>query len=201
MSRERSGDYGAMPGVSQPMSVTAMAGLDSQSDREFETIFAAHYERVVCVVARLVGDRVRAEDIANEVFWKLYQQPRSSALWGNVGAWLLKAAVHAGIDALRASGRRKRYENAASLEAQDQSAGHAGPLDDLVRAQECERVRRVLSGMKPAQAQLLLMRAGGATYKDLADALNVAASGVGTLLNRAEKEFRNRYLKIAGEEN
>ena len=70
----------------------------------------------------------------------------------------------------------------------------------MLRQEDRESVRRVLSGMKPAQAQILLMRAGGSSYKELADALNVAVGGIGTLLNRAESEFRKRYLKLTGKE-
>jgi DNA-directed RNA polymerase specialized sigma24 family protein len=34
------------------------------------------------------------------------------------------------------------------------------------------------------------------SYKELADALNVKMTSIGTLLNRAEEEFRNRYLAL-----
>ena len=72
----------------------------------------------------------------------------------------------------------------------------SGPLHDLLRDEEATRVRAVLQSMKPAQAQLLLMRASGASYKELSETLEVAIGGVGTLLNRAETEFRKRYLKL-----
>jgi DNA-directed RNA polymerase specialized sigma24 family protein len=57
-------------------------------------------------------------------------------------------------------------------------------------------VRAVLAAMKPAQAQLLILRASGLSYKELAEALDVKMSGIGTMLNRAEEEFRNRYLAL-----
>jgi DNA-directed RNA polymerase specialized sigma24 family protein len=34
------------------------------------------------------------------------------------------------------------------------------------------------------------------SYKELAEALDVKMSGIGTMLNRAEEEFRNRYLAL-----
>jgi RNA polymerase sigma-70 factor (ECF subfamily) len=57
-------------------------------------------------------------------------------------------------------------------------------------------VRAVLASIKPTQAQLLILRSSGLSYKELAEALNVKMSGIGTMLNRAEEEFRSRYLAL-----
>jgi DNA-directed RNA polymerase specialized sigma24 family protein len=72
----------------------------------------------------------------------------------------------------------------------------AGPLDDLLREEKCRRVRSILASIKPAQAQLLILRNSGLSYKELADVLDVKMSGIGTMLIRAEEEFRNRYLAL-----
>jgi len=72
----------------------------------------------------------------------------------------------------------------------------AGPLDELLREEKRQRVRAVLVLIKPAQAQLLVLRASGLSYKELAETLDVKVSGIGTMLNRAEAEFRNRYLAL-----
>jgi DNA-directed RNA polymerase specialized sigma24 family protein len=42
----------------------------------------------------------------------------------------------------------------------------------------------------------LILRSSGLSYKELADALDVKVSGIGTMLNRAEEEFRIRYLAL-----
>ncbi len=168
---------------------------------EFEIIFTTHYERVLAILLRLTGDRATAEELANEVFWKLSNQPLSVQLGANVGGWLYKTATRAGIDSLRAAARRKRYERAAGAQPPSEASAFTGPLDHVLSAEDCNRVRAVLSSMKPAQTQLLLMRAGGFSYKEIAEALGVAATGVGTLLNRAEAEFRKRYLQLTGEKD
>jgi RNA polymerase sigma factor (sigma-70 family) len=177
---------------------TGAMGVSSQTeaDSEFEIVFNAHYERVFAVLLRMLGEHTRAEELANEVFWKLYQQPRHE-LRVNLPGWLYRTATHVGIDALRASARRKQYEQAAGSQAQQMLP--AGPLDELLRAEERKRVRHVLSSMKPAQAQILLLRASGFSYKELAETLQLAVAGVGTLLNRAEAEFRKRYMKVTGQ--
>src|SRR5258708_32557994 len=98
------------------------------------------------------------------------------------------------MDALGASGRRRLYEEAAGRAKGEGEAG--GPLEDLLREEKCRRVRAVLASIKPTQAQLLILRSSGLSYKELAEALNVKVSGVGTMLNRAAEEFTNRYLAL-----
>ena len=162
-------------------------------EAEFRVVFLEHYSRILAILIRLVGDRLRAEEVANDAFWRLYRQPALQAD-GNVGGWLYRTATNLGIDALRASGRRRKYEEAAGA-ARD-GAGTSSPLEDLLREEKCNRVRAVLSLIKPAHAQLLVLRSSGLSYKELADALNVKMTSIGTLLNRAGEEFRNRYLAL-----
>jgi RNA polymerase sigma-70 factor (ECF subfamily) len=160
-------------------------------ETEFRAVFLEHYSKILAILIRLLGDRSCAEEMANDAFWRLYRQP-ALQVDGNVGGWLYRTASNLGIDALRASGRRRQYEQAAG-EARDR-AEVKGPLEDLLREEKCNRVRAVLSLVKPGQAQLLILRSSGLSYKELADALNVKMTSIGTLLNRAEEEFRNRYL-------
>ncbi len=168
--------------------------LDHWDEAEFRALFLQYYARIVDILVRLLGDRSHAEDIANDTFWRLYRQP---ALQGNIGGWLYRTATNLGIDALRTSGRRRQYEEAAGQAAlQEQTNVSDGPLDNLLREEKCRRVRHVLSLIKPAQAQLLILRSSGLSYKEVAEALDLKASGIGTMLNRAEEEFRERYLAL-----
>jgi RNA polymerase sigma-70 factor (ECF subfamily) len=163
-------------------------------EADFRAVFLQHYARIVDILVRLLCDRSHAEDLANDAFWRLYQQP-ALRVDGNIGGWLYRTATNLGIDALRASGRRRQREEAAGRMAhQEHVAG--GPLDDLLREEKRRRVRQVLSSIKPAQAQLLILRSSGLSYKELAEALDVKTSGIGTMLNRAEEEFRICYLAL-----
>lgn len=166
------------------------------ADSQFEILFLQHYGRVLRLLIRLVGDRTQAEDLANEVFWKLSRQSEKWLQTNNVGGWLCRAATHAGIDALRSAGHRKEYERAATLQAHRCKPDGSGPLGEMLREEERKSIQLALRKMKIAQAQLLLMRADGSSYKELAETFHVAVSGVGTLLNRAEAEFRKHYCKL-----
>jgi RNA polymerase sigma factor (sigma-70 family) len=162
-------------------------------EAEFRAVFLEHYARIVGILRRLLGDVSHAEEVANDAFWRLYRQ---SALQvdGNVAGWLYRTATNLGIDALRASRRRRHYEEAARGARDEGDTG--GPLNDLLREEKRRRVRAVLASIKPTQAQLLILRSSGLSYKELAETLNVKPSGIGTMLNRAEEEFRNRYLAL-----
>lgn len=162
------------------------------SGSAFETIFLAHYERVLSLLIRLVGNHMQAEELANEVFCRFYFRPETSP------AWLYRTATNLGIDAIRSAARRQHYEKAASRHWQA-TASEPGPLTSVLQDERRRQVRTVLSSMKPPQAQILLLRAAGCSYKELAEALSVASGSVGTLLNRAEAEFRKRYIRFTGQ--
>lgn len=181
------------PKVGQPQ-VTSQG----YSREEFEALFLAHYSRIVSVLRRMLGDRGQAEELASEVFLKLYRQRLALRSDGNVPGWLYRTATNAGIDALRATARRNRLEQAAALDGSNRSAESG--LDHLLRAENQQRVRGVLADLKPAQAKLLLLRASGHSYKELAAALEIEPASVGTMLIRAEAAFEKLYREIYGVE-
>ncbi len=166
-------------------------------EAEFRAVFLEHYSRILAILMRLLGDRSAAEEMANDAFWRLYRQP-TLQVDGNVGGWLYRTATNLGIDALRTSRRRRQYEEAAGVATNGVKS--SSPLEELLREEKCSRVRTALSLIKPAQAQLLILRSSGLSYKELADALNVKMTSIGTLLNRAEEEFRDRYLELHSNE-
>ncbi len=55
------------------------------------------------------------------------------------------------------------------------------------------KVRAALARLAPRQAQLLLLRQMGMSYRELADVLEVAPGSVGTMLVRAAEAFRSVY--------
>ena len=171
----------------------------SWADAAFEELYLGNYSRTVGVLFRLLGDRTRAEELANDVFLRLYRQGLLPSRDGNVAGWLYRAATNLGIDALRAGARRKQYEDAAAR-ANVEAGTPADPLDDVLRAEKRSRVRAVLARLKPAQAQVLILRASGFSYKELAEILGVKGGSVGTMLARAEAEFQKSYLEAYGRE-
>jgi RNA polymerase sigma-70 factor (ECF subfamily) len=155
----------------------------------FEAVFFQYYTRVYTVVFRLVGDQAEAEDLTLETFWKLWQQPPTRA--ENLSGWLYRVATRLGYNALRAAKRRGRYEEAAWDVLQP--ATGADPAGEAERALERVRVRAILGHMPERDAQLLILRHSGLSYREIATALGVSSNSVGTLLARAESEFERLY--------
>ena len=102
-------------------------------EAKFRAVFLQHYARIVAMLMCLLGDLALAEEVANDAFWRLFRQP-GLQVDGNVGGWLYRTATNLGIDALGASGRRRRYEGAAG--GARHQGGAAGPLDDLLREEK-----------------------------------------------------------------
>lgn len=59
-------------------------------------------------------------------------------------------------------------------------------------------MRKALAFLRPLQAQLLILRASGFSYQELAETLNVKPGSIGTRLIRAEAAFRKRYFQLYG---
>lgn len=158
---------------------------------DFEAIFQARYERIARLIARVARDPARAEEIAVEVFWKLWRHPQV----GNRGAdaWLYRTAIRLGLDELRRQTRRSRFERLFGV------CPVPTPEGLRMAAEEKQRVRAVLGTMGSRAAGLLLLRSDGLSYGELASALEMNAASVGTLLSRAKQGFRKEYIKRYGE--
>jgi RNA polymerase sigma-70 factor (ECF subfamily) len=176
----------------------AGAAGDSRIAASVEALFREHYGRIAGMLARLTGDRAHAEEIASDVFHKLSQRPALVGSREDLTAWIYRVATNAGFDALRANSRRRKREEAAGWEGICAGAAPSA-LDAMLAEERRERVRAVLSALKPRQAQLLLLRASGLAYRELAGTLGIEPASVGTLLARAEAEFERRFRARYGE--
>jgi RNA polymerase sigma-70 factor, ECF subfamily len=169
------------------------------ASERFDDLFLSHYTLIVRLLARMLGDYARAEDLANEAFLKLYRRPALHGSHGNLGGWLYRTAMNLGIDALRAASRRDRHETAAAR-AQTETQTNEDGLHQLLRVEKQQCVRRALAAIKPLHAQALLLRVCGYSYKELANSLAIEPGSVGTLLLRAEAEFERHYVAMYGRE-
>ena len=167
---------------------------ETQSDRSFDELFIEHWSAVYRTLLRLVRDPAEAEDLALETFLRLYRQGHLPEVGFSTGGWLYRVATNLGLRSIRSFKRRERYELAAGKYALEE-AHPAQPAEIVSETEERRAVRTVLASMDERQAQLLLMRHSGASYKEIAAALNFSATSIGPLLLRAEREFEKRYRK------
>jgi RNA polymerase sigma factor (sigma-70 family) len=181
----------------QPAKELALSPAEAETDGRapvwFDALFREHYPRVVAMLARLTGDRGQAEEIASDAFCKL---SKSEAGFGV--PWLYRVATNAGIDALRRNARRREHEQAAHVESLRSATANCA-LERILSEERRARVQAVLAEMKPRDAQLLVLRADGLAYRELAESLGVQASSIGTMLARAEAEFEQKFRARHGE--
>lgn len=166
---------------------------------EFEALFLEHWAAVHRILRRLVGEPEEAQDLALEAFLRLHRHTQKQPNVENAGGWLYQVAVRLGLNAIRDRKRREQYELTAGRYALEEAA-ELSPADLLAQEEERQQVRRVLARMNPRQSQLLILRHSGLSYKQLANALNLAPASIGPLLVRAEREFERRYRALAQEE-
>ena len=170
-------------------------GSSCWTEEAFQSFFLQNYARLASVVFRIVGDYSRAEELTDEAFWRLYHQPYGGDRI-NPGGWVFRTAIRLAVDGLRAEDRRGRYEQEAGPTLI--AGSRSDPLDIVLEAERCAQVRKGLTFLRPGQAQLLILRASGFSYQELAETLKMKRGSVGTRLIRAEAAFRKHYSRLYG---
>jgi len=182
------------------------SAAQSRDEATFDALFLTHYQPIFRLLYRIAGTREEAEDLAQETFLRLHRAPE---LWRgsqqepsehNVRAWLYRVATNLAYNMLRSQQRRTRRED--GVLGQTLSAGRSEPDPAAAAEREDERaaVRRALAALPERQAQLLLMRHAGLSYRELAEALGIASGSVGTSLVRAEAAFEKVYQNLRDSE-
>lgn len=182
--------------VSVSVDADGQGALDLPAGAEafdFEEVFRAQYPRVARIIARLVQDPARAEEIAVDVFLRFHRAARAHG--PGAGGWLYRTAVRAGIDELRARQRRQKYEQMG-----DRPPRPPTPEQVCSDEERRARVRAVLARLDTRQSGMLVLRSEGASYQEIADAMGLKPTSVGTLLRRAGEAFRKEYVKRYGSE-
>jgi RNA polymerase sigma-70 factor (ECF subfamily) len=161
------------------------AGAHAEAD--FDALFLEHYDGVYRLLYRIVGTREEAEDLAQETFMRLARQRFGSGREHNLRGWLYVVATNLAFNILRGQGRRQHREEMIFRQAS--AGGEPDPAEAAVRDDERAAVRRTLAALPERQAQLLMLRHSGLSYREIAEALGMAPGSVGTTLARAEAAF------------
>jgi RNA polymerase sigma-70 factor, ECF subfamily len=169
------------------LDTTGLPAVTTAVGDRLDELFRAHYTRLARVVGRIVHDRARAEEIAADVFLRWQRHP--SAHGNGAEGWLYRTAARQALDAWRRDQRWGRVERALA---------HLGvaprtPADLHAGDEERRQVRDVLASLRSRDATLLLLWAEDVSYADLASAVGVQATSVGSLLRRAQDAFRKEY--------
>ena len=182
---------GAAPEPRDPIAAPAAAEAKETGQRGFNDLvthlFAADSSRIYRVMNRLSGDAELAADLTQEAFLRL---SRRGSLPARPEAWLITVALNLFRNARSKRARHVRLLTAARAEAVLADApALPGQAED--RSTIRSSVRAALDRMTERDRKLLLLHAEGYRYREIADALNLPATGIGTYLARARKAFRS----------
>jgi RNA polymerase sigma-70 factor (ECF subfamily) len=143
-----------------------------------QAALAEIYDRYVGLVfgmaRRVLGDEAKAEDVTQEVFVYVWEQPhRFDPSRGTLRSWLGVLAHHRSVDRVRSEVRRTKGEG--RVEPADVVAGAQGEVDnELAGEWLAGRVREALDQLPPEQRDaVVLAYFGGRTYRQVADELNI----------------------------
>ncbi|HEX6059888.1 MAG TPA: sigma-70 family RNA polymerase sigma factor [Gemmatimonadaceae bacterium] len=170
--------------------------MTSSFDARFAELFGAHFDRLYRYLDRLSGEPELAADLAQEAFVKLYAR---GSLPDQPEAWLISVAMNLFRNVRTTRARRRRLLTASRAEA---VLADPPPSPDRAASgpDSRGRVRSAVERLPERERQMLLLRAEGYSYRDIAAALAINEASVGTLLARAKRTFLNAYGAAAAEE-
>lgn len=160
----------------------AAAGRDRAA---FAEIVSRYYQPVYRLVWRMTNGGGDAEDVAQDAFLKLWQDPAQVREAAALKGWLMRVASNAVIDRSR---KPKHGDLDAAPEPQDQQAKPDAPLD---RAQAAKLVDAKLAQLPERQRLALsLVYFEGLSNIDAAAVMEVSVEAVESLLARARRSLK-----------
>ena len=129
--------------------------------------YRRHAGAVYSLAWRTTGDRHLAEEIAQEVFLRLWEHPeRFEAERGSLRTYLLVECHGRSLDLLRSRSRRTRREERAARRERPDPTDLEAEIADLNLA---ERVRATLDALSPAERRAIeLAYFGRRSYREVA---------------------------------
>src|SRR5205085_1413099 len=172
-----------------------MARAETQeSTWSFDQIYDEYKTPIYNYVYHLVGDREQADDLTQDTFLKAFRAlPKMDANL-KLSAWLYRIATNTAYDALR----RRKLIAWLPWQDLDHEPADVESADPQEMYGTTELVRAALRRMpQQYRAALLLYTQEGFSYSEIAQALNIAESGVKMYLSRARQSF-HRSLQYSG---
>ncbi len=197
-----------MAAISQSSSELALRDPDTRRmiavrDDEpgaFEELVGKYQHRLVAVLHHLVGDAGDAEDLAQEVFLRIYRARKKYRARAKFSTWLFTIANRLALNALR----RRRRKPAVPLAGSESGPLGPRPAERLLhdpaerpsqqmqKLELADAVRRALDGLNERQrAAVLLHRFEDMSYAEIAQVMGLTPQAVKSLLNRARTNLRD----------
>lgn len=163
-------------------------------ERALEAVFRAHYPSMCAVIRRIVFAPDVAEELVQEVFFKLWTKRDSLAEIEALKTYLYRAARNTALNHLR----RQKLE----LAHEEREGAKGEPItqestdDSAINVELTEAVRAAVERLPTRCREVFLMsRDGGLTYGEIAEELGISIKTVETQMGRALKALRISLAK------
>jgi RNA polymerase sigma-70 factor, ECF subfamily len=177
------------------LATTVLPEASEEAGARFDSLFRTHYRRVARVIGRIIHDESRAEEIAVDVFVKWRRHPAAHGTGAE--GWLYRTAVRQALDAGRRDTRWYRVRRVLAY------VSDLPPTPEELHTHHVERrqVHAVLRSLRRRDVEVLLLWAEDLSHAEIAAAVSVQPSSVGSLLRRAQEKFRTKYEAKYGKQS
>lgn len=175
----------------------------------FEQIVNNYQHRLVSLMTHLVGKRDMAEDLAQDVFLRVYRARKKYIPGSKFSTWLFTIANNVASNARRSLARRQEVnlaarnsgeENFNGLEAQALAASGQMPTRQLDKEELRDIVNLAVATLDDRQKMaVLLNKFEHLSYEEIGEVMQLSTSAVKSLLSRARGNLRDvisPYMKV-----
>ncbi len=177
-----------------------MVAFQQGEEAAFEQILDKYHKAIVNFIYKIVNNRAEAEELAQDVFLRIYRARHSYEPRARFSAWLYRIATNVG---LKAAGRNRRspfgFGPNEITRKEEVRAREPDAEQKLVESEMGKVIRQIIRGLpKNEKIAIILRRYEGLSYKEIADVMNCTEPAVKTYIHRGKLRLRDRirpYLK------
>jgi RNA polymerase sigma-70 factor (ECF subfamily) len=176
--------------------VQLMLDVKAGDDASFELLLRKYRTPLVNFLHRMVRDPAAAEDLAQEVFLRVYRGRKKYEATAKFTTWLFRIATNLALNALR-DGRYHRMEVSLDATGEDDEpvielpAPAPGAVERMIERDRAGMIRRAVMALPEKQrAAVLLHKYQEMDYADIARILDCSESALKSLLFRAYEALR-----------
>ena len=170
----------------------------------FSVLLNRHRSPVVHFLYRMVQNYAVAEELAQEVFLRVYRSRESYEASAKFTTWLYRIATNLAVNHIRDT-RHERPENTVSLDEPDEESGRTPDLPDhvptaeeaLVQRERLAVIRqRVLALPERQRVAVVMHKYQQMDYRQISDVLKLSESATKSLLFRAYETLREQLKEF-----
>jgi RNA polymerase sigma-70 factor (ECF subfamily) len=179
---------GVSSGVEADADAELMLKVAAGDKAAFRVLFDRYQASVARFAFRFVGDRARAEELAQDIFVNLYRSAKSYRPSAKLKTFLFRVATNHCLNEVRRGEYRMPHAGDTSEEGKAELVAPGGTRpDESLAGKELERaVGQALAGMSERErAAFCMCRFEGFAYREIADALSASEAAVKSLIHRA----------------